>query len=149
MTANADAAAGRRQHAAEHGQERGLAAAGRPHQQGQLAADQRQVDALERVHAPGAFAEHLHDVGRLDHGLCHRANTMAGSMRVTTRIAETAAIAHMTTVSTNRPSVSMGVITIGSGASVVAFTSASPIEAAIEKPMTALSSAWPRMTVRM
>ena len=67
-------------------------------------------------------------------------------MRVTTRMAETAAMAHITTVRPNRPSVSAGVMTMGSAASVVAFTSASPIEAAMEKPMTALSSAWPRMT---
>ena len=102
MAADADRAAGRRQHAAEHGQERGLAAARRAHQQGELAAGEREIDALERLDAPGALAEHLGDVGGFDHGLRHWANTMAGSIRVTTRIAEIAAMVHIATVSSEQ-----------------------------------------------
>ena len=70
-------------------------------------------------------------------------------MRITTRMAEMAAMTHIVTVSANRPSVSPGVMTMGKAASAVIFTSARSMEAAIEKPTTALRSAWPRMTFRM
>ena len=49
-TAQANASARGRQHASEDRQQRGLAAAGRPHQQRQFAALERQAYALERLH---------------------------------------------------------------------------------------------------
>ena len=70
-------------------------------------------------------------------------------MRVTTRMAATAAIAHMAIVSTNRPTLSSGDITMGSAASRVIFTSDRSIDTAMEKPTTALISACARMTLRM
>ena len=87
------------------GQQRGLAAAGRPHQQGQLAAAQRQVDALERAHLRGARcpAPCATSTGFDAPTLAHRVNTMAGSMRVTLMMAAIAETTHMTTVSRNRP----------------------------------------------
>src|ERR1700728_660391 len=149
MAAHPDGAAGRRQHAAEDGRQRRLAAARRPHQQRQFAPDERQVDAFERLDARRAVAEYLRDIGRFDHDVRHCANTRAGSMRVTTLMAETAAMAHIAMVSTNRPSVSSGVMTTGSAASAVALTRAKSTDAAIEKRTTALSSAGARMTLRM
>src|SRR5262249_30319660 len=149
MAADAHAAAGRGEHAAEHREQRGLAAARRPHQQGELAAGEREIDALERLDAPGTLAERLRDRGGFDHGLAHWANTVAGSMRVTTRMAEIAAMVHIATVSVNRPRVRVGVMTTGRAASTVACTMASPITAAMAKPTSALSSAWMRMTLRM
>ena len=52
-------ALGRRQHASENGQQRGLAAPGRPHQQRKFAAVERQAHALERRDLGGAAAEVL------------------------------------------------------------------------------------------
>ena len=58
-------------------------------------------------------------------------------MRVTTRMAATAAIAHIATVRANRPALSSGVIRIGNAASRVIFTSERSIDTAMEKPTTA------------
>src|SRR3984957_1613575 len=143
------AAAGRRQHASEHRKQRGLAAARGPHQQRQFAAGERQIDIFERVDARSPLTEDHGNGARLDHGLCHCANTRTGSIRVTTLMATMAAIAHITTVRPNRPMVSSGVMTMGKAASAVIFTSAKSMPAAIEKPTTALISAWARMTLRM
>jgi hypothetical protein len=52
-------------------------------------------------------------------------------------------------VSPNRPMLSSGVMTMGKAASVVIFTSAKSMAAAMEKPTTALMSAWARMTLRI
>ena len=101
IAADANGSFGRRQHAAENGQQRGLAAARRPHQQRQLAALERQVDALERADLRGPVAEVLGDARCFHHRLAHRVNTMAGSMRVTFMIAAIAETTHITTVSTN------------------------------------------------
>ena len=73
--------------------------------------------------------------------------TMAGSMRVTTVMAEIAERAHMNRVSANRPTVRPGVMTMGKAVFLVAATRAMPMPAAIEKPMTALSSACHRITL--
>ncbi len=55
--------------AAQDRQQRGLAAARGPHQQGQLAWHQLQAHALEGPHLSGAGAEHLDDVARFQDGL--------------------------------------------------------------------------------
>ena len=70
-------------------------------------------------------------------------------MRVTTRMAAIAAIAHMTIVKANRPTLSSGDMTMGSAASRVILTSDRSIDTAMEKPTTALISACARMTLRM
>ena len=67
-------------------------------------------------------------------------------MRVTLTIAEIADRAHMPTVSTNKPSVSLGVMVTGKTAFAVAFTISKPNTAAIENPMSALKKAWQRIT---
>ena len=67
MPGDGERARGRRQNAAEDGQKRGLAAARRSHQQGELAGTQRQIDALERAHLAGPLAQVLDDVARLQH----------------------------------------------------------------------------------
>ncbi len=95
LAADADGSFARRQHAAENGQQRGLAAAGRPHQQRQLAALEREIDALERAGAPGPSAEVLNNASGLHHQNAHRVNTMAGSMRVTFMIAAIAETTHI------------------------------------------------------
>src|SRR5260370_22656980 len=137
----------RRQDASEHGQQRGLAAAGRPHEQRQFSASERQIDAPEGFHSPRSLAEDSHDIHGLDHRLRHRVKTMAGSMRVTTVMAEIAERAHMNRVSANRPKGSPGGITIGEAVPLVSATTAMPMPAAIGKPMTALSSACHRITL--
>ncbi len=101
IAADANGAFGRRQHAAEDGQQRGLAAAGRPHQQRQLAALERQVDALERADLRGPVPRSLAMPVASITSVGHRVNTMAGSMRVTFMIAAIAETTHITTVSTN------------------------------------------------
>ena len=101
-------ALGRRQHAAQNGQQCCLAAAGRPHQQRQLAAAKRQADALERAHLRGPGAQHLLDIDRFHHHAAHRVNTCAGSIRVTFMIAAIAETTHITTVSRNRPTRKLG-----------------------------------------
>src|SRR5262249_8987322 len=53
LATDAHLPAGRRQHAAENRKQRGLAAAGRTHQQRQLAAGDCKTHALERVPLPG------------------------------------------------------------------------------------------------
>ena len=75
--------AGRRQHAAEDGEQRGLAAARRPHQKRQFAARDGEAHALERLHPAGADAEEFHDVDRIEYRLGHRVKTIAGSIRIT------------------------------------------------------------------
>src|SRR5512140_529714 len=142
MSADANGPLRRRQHASENGQKRGLAAPGRSHQQGQFAAVEREAHSLERRHLASAAAKDLRHIHRLEQGFGHRVNTMAGSMRVTCTIAANADPMHMTTVSTNRPTFSPGVMTIGNAVAAVNFTMASPMSAAMEKPMTALISAW-------
>ena len=59
-------------------------------------------------------------------------------MRVTTRMAAIAAIAHMTIVKANRPTLSSGDMTMGSAASRVIFTIDRSIDTAMEKPTMAL-----------
>src|SRR5437899_7568812 len=156
MAADPDRALGRRHHAAEHGEEGGLAAAGGTHEQGELTGSKRQADALERAHLACAGAQDLHDLRGLEHGLGallsedrvngHCVKTMAGSIRMTLMMAAIADVTHMNTVSTNRPMVRVGVITIGSADSAVRSTMTNPIEAASVNPMTALSSACQMIT---
>src|SRR5229473_1923983 len=123
-TEDADGALRRRQDASEHGQQRGLAAAGRTHEQRQFSASERQIDAPEGFHPPRALAEDSHDIHGLDHRRRHRVKTMAGSMRVTTVMAEIAERAHMNRVSANRPTVRPGVMTMGKAVFLVAATKA-------------------------
>jgi len=149
LAAQPHGAASRRQHAAEDRQEGRLAAAGRPHQQRQRAARQRQRDAAQRRDAAGALAQRLLDRQALDHRRRHRASTVAGSMRTTSRIAATAETAHIAMVMTSRPSTSVGVITTGRAESVVAATTARPAAVASAKPTSALSSACHRITSTM
>src|SRR5690606_18546322 len=117
---------GRRQDAAEDRQQGRLAAAGRAHQQRQLAGPQGQADALERPHAGRALAQLLDDVARLENdGVTHLLNTMAGSIFVTFMIADTAEIAHMKSVSRNSETASPGVIMMGSAVCVLSTTTTS------------------------
>ena len=104
---------GRRQYAAHDREQRRLAGARRSHQQGQFTSLERDVDTFEGAHLPRALAEILDDALCLQDHLFHRANTMAGSMRVTFMIAARAEIAHMNTVSTSSPTASPGVMMIG------------------------------------
>src|SRR4029078_4638268 len=147
MLADANRSLGRRQHASEYPPQRGLAAAGWPHQQGEFAAGEREADALERGHPASAAAKVLCDIHRLEHGFGHRVNTVAGSMRVTCMIAAIDDPMHITRVSTNSPAINPGVMTIGNAVPSVSRTTASPASAASEKPMTALSSACQRITL--
>jgi hypothetical protein len=149
MAIDANRSFGRLHHASEDREQRGLAAAGGPHQERQLAARDRKTHALEGLDLAGALAEQLHHIDGLDDGFGHRVNTIAGSMRVTCTIAAIAESTHMTTVSANRTSVNPGVITIGKAESAVAATTISPIPAASPNPMTALIRAWQMMTLWM
>ena len=74
--------AGRREHASEDGEQRGLAAARRPHQKRQLAAPERNAHALKRLHPPGAGSEGFHDVDRFEYRLAHRVRTIARLIRL-------------------------------------------------------------------
>src|SRR5262249_29272284 len=139
--ADGDRSVGRRQHAAEDRQQRRLAAAGRPHQQRQFPPVQRQVDRLQRLDLRSPLPQHLADALCLEDRLIHRASTMTGSMRTTRMIAAIAETMHMTTVSANRPITSSRVITIGSALRAVRWTTTAPIAAAMQNPITALSSA--------
>src|SRR5262245_36762512 len=147
LPADAHRALSRRQHAAEDRQQRCLAAAGRAHQQHQLAAAERKADAAQRRHPPGPVAEEFHHVGGLNDRVAHRARTVAGSTRVTTTMAEIADAAHMTSVRTNSVKISVGVMMMGSAVSVLMRARVTPIAAAMAKPITALSNAWQRITV--
>src|SRR3954470_9121447 len=138
---------GRRQHASENRQQRGLAAPGRPHQQSEFAAAKRQAHALERRHLGSAAAKVLRNIRRFEYWFAHRVNTMAGSIGVTRTIAPIDDPIHMTRVSTNSPAISPGVITIGNAVPSVSRTTASPTSAAMAKPMIALSSACQRITL--
>ncbi len=127
VAGDGELARARRHDAAEDRQQRGLAAAGGAHQQRQLAGVELQVDALQRAHLDGPEAELLHDARRLEHhlrgrgrrcgwfrGLGHRLNTMAGSIRITLPIADTAETAHIASVRASSTAASPGVIRIGS-----------------------------------
>src|SRR5690606_27490494 len=110
------------------------------HQQRQLAGPERQADALERPHPPGALAQLLDDVDRLeDDGVAHRLNTMAGSIFVTFMIADTAEMAHMKSVSRNSEIARPGVMMIGSAVCVLSTTTVSAIIMPSTYPITALS----------
>src|SRR5262249_748209 len=116
-----------RQDAAEHRQQRGLAAAGRTHQQRQLTAMHSEVNAAERLHLRGTLAQKLDDAARLHDRVAHRLNTIAGSTRVTLRIEASAEMTHMTTVSTNTMTVNAGVISTGSAEAEVTLTTNCPM----------------------
>src|SRR5690606_37649770 len=76
----------------------------------------------------------------------HRVNAVAGSTRITRRIAARPAPTHMMTASPNSAAISTGVITIGSALPAVAHTTASATSAAIAKPISALNTAWHTIT---
>src|SRR5262249_13386434 len=134
MASDREATLGGRHNAAPDSKQGGLAATRRSHEQGQLAGTQRQVHALEGADLAGAAAELLGDLARLQHDLGvvvadrartrfswgvgsfgdHRLNTMAGSIRITLPIADSAEIAHMPTVNASSSAASPGVIMIGS-----------------------------------
>src|SRR5665647_180610 len=146
MPADTNSPFRRRQHASENGQQRGLAAPGRSHEQRQFTAFERQAYTLERRHLRSAAAKDLRHIHRIEQGRGHRENTMAGSMRVTCTIAAIADPMHITTVSRKSPIISPCVMTIGNAVAAVSFTMVSPISAAIEKPMMAFRSAWQTIT---
>src|SRR5450830_905274 len=133
---------GRRQYASKNREKCGLAAPRRSHQHGQLAAAQRQVDVLQRVHLRGATAQDFCDVLCFENEIAHRVKTMTGSMRTTRRIAASAAMMHMATVRTSIATISMGVINTGNAPLFVNSTTPNPMRVARLKPMMALSSAW-------
>src|SRR5579883_68155 len=139
--ADADRARARRQHAAENEQKCGLAAAGWAHQQREFAPAQRTVNAAQRLHLSGAFAERLLDLFGFDDDFIHRMNTVTGSIRTTRIMATIPELTHITMVSASRTATSHGVITIGSALFAVISTTTYPIAAARMKPITALSSA--------
>jgi predicted 3-demethylubiquinone-9 3-methyltransferase (glyoxalase superfamily) len=85
--AHANRSARGRQNASENRQQRGLAAPGRPHQQRQFTALERQAHALESLDLSRSIAEQFHDIDGLDDGVGHHVNTIPGSMRVTCTIA--------------------------------------------------------------
>src|SRR5262245_4236073 len=149
LTADPNRAAGRRQHAAENRKQRGLAAARRSHQQRQFAPGDRKAHALERLYAASAVAQELDRIDGFDHRLGHRVNTIAGSIRVTLMIAAIAETTHIATVRTSRIVVISGVMTTGSAVSAVAMTTIQPTVAAMQKPISALNSAWKMMTLWM
>ena len=66
LPVDAHRSARRRQHASEHRQQRGLAAARWPHEQRELAARERQAYPLEGLDAAGALAEEFDDVDGLE-----------------------------------------------------------------------------------
>src|ERR1700751_3343786 len=136
-----------RQHAAKHGQQRRLAAAGRSHQHHQFAAGERQAYAAQRLHSCGALPKKFDDVAGLHHWIAHRVNTTAGSVRITWTIAAIAENTHMATVRKNRAARSPAGISTGRAESAVTLTMIMPIAAAMPKPTAALMSAWITMTV--
>src|SRR5579862_5748098 len=144
---NADASLRRRQHAAEYGEQRRLAAARWSHQERQLTAGEREAYALQGLHLARPDAEEFHDFDRLDHRLGHCRNTRTGSIRITCTMAPMAEATHISTVSRNRAKVSSGVIRTGNAVRAVVLTIIRPIDAAREKPITALISAWQTMTL--
>ncbi len=93
----------------------GLAAAGRAHKQRQLALDEGEVHALERLHLARALAELLDDVFCFENRNRHLVNTVAGSIFVTLMIAEIADTADMKSVRPKSAPASPGVMTSGSG----------------------------------
>src|SRR5579871_4684399 len=95
---DADRSRCRRQHATEHGEQRGLAAARRSHEKSELTPGERQADALQSLHLPRSLAEAFHDIDDLGDRLGHCLNTIAGSTRVTTTMI-TARAKPMTAVS--------------------------------------------------
>src|SRR5262249_33971827 len=121
------------ENAAQDRQQRGFAAARRAHQQGELTGAQRQADAFEGADLAGTAAELLGDVLRLQHDVgwlleariathfgrkagrvgYHRLNTIAGSMRITLPIADSAEMAHMPMVNASSSAARPGVIMIG------------------------------------
>ena len=117
LPADPHRAAGRRQHTSENGQQRGLAASGRSHQQRELAAGDSQADALEACTRPRAVAQEFDRIDGFDHGGGHRVNTIAGSIRVTFMMAAMADTTHIATVRTNSTAVGTGVMTTGSAVS--------------------------------
>jgi len=68
-------------------------------------------------------------------------------MRITCTMAEIDDKTHMTTVSRNKPTLIVGVMSSGNADSAVASTMINPMPAAIENPMMALTSAWRMMTL--
>src|SRR5271165_3914641 len=147
MFPHANRSARGREDAAQDGKQSGLAATGRPHQKRQFAARKGKAYALEGRHSPCPAAEKFYDIDGFDHRPRHRVNTMAGSMRMTFAMAPTAESTHMTRVSTNSPNVSCGVITIGKAVSAVFLTMKNPMPAAMQNPMTALSTACQMITL--
>src|SRR6266702_2505633 len=145
--ADTDRSHGWRQHAAKHGQQRCLAAAGRSHQHYQLSTAERQAHSPQRLHPSGALAEKFDDVARFHHWIAHRVNTTAGSVRMMWTIAAIAENTHIATVSKNRPAIRPGGISTGRAESAVALTMTMPIAAAMPKPTAALKNAWIMMTV--
>src|SRR5262249_23637836 len=68
-----------REHAAEDGEQRRLAAPARPGEHHDLAALDVEVHALERLEGERALAEHLADAPGVDDPVAHHRNTIAGS----------------------------------------------------------------------
>src|SRR5581483_11446407 len=112
----------RRQHAAEDQQQRGLAAAGRTHQQREFALAQGDVDTAQRLHLAGAAPQRLLDLLGFDDDVVHRMKTEAGSMRTTRTMATMPEAMHITMVRRNSAATSHGVITIGSALFSVILT---------------------------
>ena len=125
--AHGQRARGRRQHAAEDQQQRGLAASGRAHQQRQFAAFERQIDAAQRLHLARTAAQRLCHLPRFYDKIAHRMNTVAGSVRSTRTIAPIADITHMATVNIDSATNSHGVITIGNALFAVIWTTTAPM----------------------
>src|SRR3974390_2142094 len=104
------------------------------------------ITRFEGQHSSGPLTEGLYNLDCLHRDCAHRLNTTAGSTRVTFIIAATADRAHIATVSMNRLSVRIGVMTTGTAAVAVACTMIQANIAAIKNPITALKRAWQSMT---
>src|SRR5262249_22648867 len=101
---------GRAQHAAEHREQRGLAAPGRPQDGHHLARLGAHGDVLHRGDLKGALLIDLGDLLRLE-GHAHDRNTTRGSTLRALRTDTTDAVAHIATVSASTESMRLNGIT--------------------------------------
>ena len=123
ITRNRQCAFGRRQNTTKYGQQSRLTRSRRAHQQRQFTCAQIEGNAFQGAHRPGAMTKVLDDVAGNENGrMCHRANTMAGSMRVTLLIAAIAETAHMNSVRPNSSTAKPPVIMIGNGSAILSVT---------------------------
>src|SRR5262249_5065502 len=103
-----DLALGGREHAAEDGEQRGLAAPRRAGQHHDLAGAHPEVDALQGLEGERALAEHLSYTARVDRMIGHHRNTIAGSSLRRRRRANEEAATQSTSITAVVPIASVG-----------------------------------------